>query len=32
VLSAGDRVEIYLPLIADAKTLRRRRAARGSGD
>ena len=32
VLSRGDRVEIYRPLIADAKTLRRRRAARGSGD
>jgi hypothetical protein len=27
-LAAGDRVEIYRPLIADAKTARRRRAAR----
>ena len=28
VLSDGDRVEIYRPLIADAKHARRRRAAR----
>jgi putative ubiquitin-RnfH superfamily antitoxin RatB of RatAB toxin-antitoxin module len=27
-LAAGDRVEIYRPLIADAKTARRRRATR----
>jgi uncharacterized protein len=27
-LAPGDRVEIYRPLIADPKTLRRRRAAR----
>jgi len=27
-LAAGDRVEIYRPLIADAKSARRRRAAR----
>jgi uncharacterized protein len=27
VLAAGDRVEIYRPLIADPNTLRRRRAA-----
>ena len=32
VLASGDRVEIYRPLIADPKTLRRRRAARQSGD
>src|SRR5258706_7692378 len=31
VLAAGDRVEIYRPLIADPKTLRRRRAARRPG-
>jgi uncharacterized protein len=31
VLVAGDRIEIYRPLIADAKTLRRRRAARRPG-
>jgi putative ubiquitin-RnfH superfamily antitoxin RatB of RatAB toxin-antitoxin module len=28
VLLAGDRVEIYRPLIADPKEARRRRAAR----
>lgn len=28
VLQAGDRVEIYRPLIADPKEARRRRAAR----
>ncbi len=28
LLATGDRVEIYRPLIADAKTARRRRAAR----
>ena len=30
VLQAGDRVEIYRPLIADPKEARRRRAARKS--
>lgn len=30
VLKAGDRVEIYRPLIADPKEARRRRAARKS--
>ena len=29
VLCAGDRIEIYRPLIADPKQARRRRAARG---
>lgn len=29
VLRDGDRVEIYRPLVADAKQARRRRAARG---
>jgi uncharacterized protein len=29
VLSDGDRVEIYRPLIADPKEVRRRRAAEG---
>ncbi len=29
VLRAGDRVEIYRPLIADPKEVRRRRAAEG---
>jgi putative ubiquitin-RnfH superfamily antitoxin RatB of RatAB toxin-antitoxin module len=28
-LSAGDRVEIYRPLIADPKTARKKRAAQG---
>ena len=28
-LRAGDRVEIYLPLIADTKTMRRQRASQG---
>lgn len=27
VLEAGDRVEVYRPLLADPKTVRRRRAA-----
>lgn len=31
VLREGDRVEIYRPLIADPKSARRRRAARGRG-
>lgn len=30
VLQAGDRVELYRPLIADPKEARRRRAARKS--
>ncbi len=29
VLTAGDRVEIYRPLIADPKEVRKRRAAQG---
>lgn len=29
ILRAGDRVEIYRPLIADPKEVRRRRAAKG---
>ena len=29
VLQAGDRVEIYRPLIADPKEVRKQRAARG---
>lgn len=29
VLRAGDRVEIYRPLLADPKEVRRRRAAEG---
>jgi len=29
VLSDGDRVEIYRPLIADPKEVRRKRAAEG---
>jgi len=29
VLNAGDRVEIYRPLIADPKEVRRKRAAEG---
>ncbi len=29
VLSAGDRVEIYRPLIADPKEVRKQRAAQG---
>jgi putative ubiquitin-RnfH superfamily antitoxin RatB of RatAB toxin-antitoxin module len=29
ILQAGDRVEIYRPLIADPKEVRKRRAARG---
>ncbi|HHJ13838.1 MAG TPA: RnfH family protein [Gammaproteobacteria bacterium] len=29
VLAAGDRVEIYRPLIADPKEVRRKRAAQG---
>jgi putative ubiquitin-RnfH superfamily antitoxin RatB of RatAB toxin-antitoxin module len=31
-LSDGDRVEIYRPLQADPKDLRRRRAVRGGAD
>jgi len=31
VLCEGDRVEIYRPLPADPKAVRRRRAARGGG-
>jgi len=31
VLSDGDRVEIYRPLIADPKEVRRKRAAEGKG-
>ena len=31
VLKAGDRVEIYRPLLADPKTVRRQRAARARG-
>jgi hypothetical protein len=31
VLEAGDRVEIYRPLIADPRETRRRRANRDSG-
>ncbi len=31
VLSDGDRVEIYRPLIADPKEIRRKRAAEGKG-
>lgn len=31
VLSDGDRVEIYRPLIADPKEARRKRAAEGKG-
>ena len=31
VLSEGDRVEIYRPLIADPKEVRRERARGGSG-
>jgi putative ubiquitin-RnfH superfamily antitoxin RatB of RatAB toxin-antitoxin module len=30
-LTAGDRVEIYRPLLADPKDSRRRRARRGTG-
>jgi hypothetical protein len=30
-LAAGDRVEVYRPLIADTKALRRQRAGRRSG-
>ena len=29
VLEAGDRIEIYRPLIADPKEVRRQRAAKG---
>src|SRR5690606_27056208 len=29
VLAAGDRVEIYRPLLADPKEVRRKRAAKG---
>jgi putative ubiquitin-RnfH superfamily antitoxin RatB of RatAB toxin-antitoxin module len=29
ILQAGDRVEIYRPLIADPKETRKRRAAQG---
>ena len=29
VLGDGDRIEIYRPLIADPKEIRRQRAARG---
>jgi len=32
VLADHDRVEIYRPLLADAKELRRRRASRRSAD
>jgi hypothetical protein len=31
VLQAGDRVEIYRPLLADPKEVRRLRAAQGKG-
>lgn len=31
-LKAGDRVEIYRPLIADPKEVRRRRAAKAAGE
>jgi hypothetical protein len=31
ILAAGDRVEIYRPLIAEAKTRRRQRAGRRPG-
>jgi putative ubiquitin-RnfH superfamily antitoxin RatB of RatAB toxin-antitoxin module len=31
VLQAGDRVEIYRPLIADPKEVRRKRAAKAAG-
>lgn len=31
VLADGDRVEIYRPLIADPKEIRRKRAAEGKG-
>lgn len=31
VLQAGDRVEVYRPLLIDPKQARRRRAARSSG-
>ncbi len=31
VLRNGDRVEIYRPLIADPKEMRKQRAARGKG-
>ena len=31
VLLAGDRVEIYRPLIADPKEVRRKRAAKAAG-
>lgn len=31
VLRPGDRVEIYRPLLADPKEMRKQRAARGSG-
>ncbi len=31
VLEAGERVEIYRPLIADPKEVRRRRAAKAAG-
>ena len=32
ILQAGDRVEIYRPLISDPKEVRRRRAAKAAGD
>lgn len=32
VLSAGDRVEIYRPLISDPKEARKNRAAKKTGD
>lgn len=31
VLEAGDRVEIYRPLLADPKEVRKRRAAKAAG-
>ncbi len=31
ILYAGDRVEIYRPLIADPKEVRKKRAAQGKG-
>ena len=31
ILKAGDRVEIYRPLIADPKEVRRKRAAKAAG-
>jgi len=32
LVQAGDRIEIYRPLIADPKEVRRRRAAQSGGD